>query len=291
MVGKNGQVGFELQRALIVLGDVFAVGRNDCDLKCPASIRRLAQDHHPNVIVNAAAYTAVDKAEEAKLVAESVNSIAPMVLAEEAERLGAILLHFSSDYVFAGDKLGEYVETDTPNPQSVYGATKLAGENGVQSNCMRHIILRTSWVLGAHGTNFAKTILRLTSERKSLKVVSDQFGAPTSAALLADLSAHLLRQAMQSNFDDFPFGLYHATASGVTSWYEYACHIVSKARMTGNYACVSEKAIKPITSVEYQTHAKRPANSHLSTQKLRSTFGLHLPNWKVGVDHVLEQIL
>ena len=290
MVGKNGQVGFELQRALIVLGDVFAVGRNDCDLKCPASIRRLAQDNHPNVIVNAAAYTAVDKAEEAKLVAESINSIAPMVLAEEAERLGAILLHFSTDYVFAGDKLGEYVETDTPNPQSVYGATKLAGENGVQSNCMRHIILRTSWVLGAHGTNFAKTILRLASQRYSLKVVSDQLGAPTSAALLADISAHLLRQAVQSNFNDFPFGLYHATASGVTNWHEYACHVINRARTAGKPIRVQRGSIFPVTSTEYPTCAKRPTNSRLNTDKLRNTFNLYLPHWKQSVDHVLDQI-
>ena len=290
LIGRNGQVGFELRRSLAVLGSVFATGSTDCDLNGQAGVRKLVQKYHPDVIVNAAAYTAVDKAEGDKFAAESINALAPMVLAEEAERLGAIFLHFSTDYVFAGDKSGAYVESDTPNPQNVYGETKLAGEQAIKAVCARHIILRTSWVVGAHGMNFAKTMLRLAAEHDSLQIVSDQFGTPTSAALLADLSAHLLRQAMQSVSDEFPFGLYHATASGVTNWHEYACHVINRARTAGKPIRVQRGSIFPVTSTEYPTCAKRPTNSRLNTDKLRNTFNLYLPHWKQGVDHVLDQI-
>ena len=290
LIGKNGQVGFELRRSLALLGEVLMVGRAECDLSDHEGIRKLVQNYHPDVIVNAAAYTAVDKAEEDYLVAEAINSTAPMILAEEADRLGAIFLHFSTDYVFAGDKEGFYSESDTPNPQNVYGATKLAGEQAVRAACARHMILRTGWVVGAHGMNFAKTVLRLAAERDSLQIVSDQIGIPTSATLLADLSGHLLHQAVHSSRHGFPFGLYHATASGATNWYEYACYVIGRARETGKPVRVQEDSIHPITSAEYPANAKRPLNSCLSTNKLRDAFKLHLPHWHHCVNHVLDQI-
>ena len=290
VTGKNGQVGFELSRSLAVLGDVRAVDIADCDLSDSAAIRNLVQGYHPDVIVNPAAYTAVDKAESDRLMAEAINTTAPAVFAEEAQRIGALLVHFSTDYVFDGQKVGAYTEEDVPNPQSVYGASKLAGERAVQAGCERHLILRTSWVVGAHGANFAKTMLRLATEREALSVVADQFGAPTSAALLADVTAHLIRQASLSA-QDMPYGLYHAVAGGVTSWHGYACHVIERARAAGKSIRLAPDAIKAITTAEYPTPAKRPANSRMETSKLCQTFGLHLPHWQAGVDHILDQIL
>lgn len=290
LTGKNGQVGFELRRSLAVLGEVLAVDVADCDLSDKAAIRQLVQSYRPDVIVNPAAYTAVDKAEGDTSLAEAINTTAPGVLAEEAERLGAMLVHFSTDYVFDGKKAGIYSEDDLPNPQSVYGATKLSGEHAVAAACARHLILRTSWVVGAHGGNFAKTMLRLASERDALSVVADQFGAPTSAALLADLTAHLVRQDSQSS-GEFPYGLYHTVASGVTNWHEYACYVIERARAAGKPIRVAPDAIRAITTADYPTPAKRPANSRMDTSKLRKTFGLRLPHWQEGVDHILDQIL
>ena len=291
LTGKNGQVGFELQRSLSLLGKVVAIDIQDCDLKDEHAIRRLVQAIEPNVIVNPAAYTAVDKAESEPASAEAINARAPAVLAQEAQRLGAMMVHFSTDYVFDGTLSRAYAETDTPNPSSVYGATKLAGELAVQAACSRHLILRTSWVVGAHGGNFAKTMLRLSAERDSLSVVADQFGAPTSAALLADLSALLVRDATRQPATGFPYGLYHAVASGVTSWHEYACHVIERAREAGRPLRVAATAIHPISSAEYPTPAKRPTNSRLDTTKLQHTFSVNLPHWQAGVDHILEQIL
>ena len=291
LIGKNGQVGFELRRSLTLLGEVLMVGRSECDLNDHEGMRELVRNYHPDVIVNAAAYTAVDKAEDDKSTAEAINAVAPMILASEAYRLGAIFLHFSTDYVFAGNKSSAYSESDTPNPQSVYGATKLAGERAIEAVCDRHIILRTSWVVGAHGMNFAKTMLHLAAERNILRIVSDQVGTPTSAALLADLSAYLLCQAAHSGADKFPFGLYHATASGETNWYEYACYVIERAHMAGKPVRVQKDSIHPVTSEEYPTIAKRPLNSCLNTDKLQCMFKLYLPHWQQGVDYVLDQIL
>jgi dTDP-4-dehydrorhamnose reductase len=288
LTGKNGQVGFELQRTLAVLGEVIAIDWEDCDLANAAEIRRVLRAISPNVIVNPAAYTAVDKAESDSSVAHAINAQAPGVLAEEAENLGALLVHYSTDYVFDGTKDGAYLESDVPKPSSVYGETKLAGERAVIASCSRHLILRTSWVVGAHGSNFAKTMLRLAAERDTLSVVADQFGAPTSAALLADLTSHLVRQAQHT---DFPYGLYHAVAAGETNWHAYACHVIERARAAGKHVRVAPDAIKAITTSEYPTPARRPANSRLDTSLLRETFGLHLPEWKMGVDHILDQIL
>lgn len=289
LTGKNGQVGFELRRSLALLGEIVAVDAAECDLADASAIRRLVHDVQPSVIVNPAAYTAVDKAEGDAGTAHAVNAGAPGVLAEEASRLGALLVHYSTDYVFDGSKAGEYLEDDAPNPQSVYGASKLAGEQAVREACQRHIILRTSWVVGAHGGNFAKTMIRLASEKEALNVVADQFGAPTSAAQLADLTAHLVRQATQG--DTFPYGTYHAVAGGVTNWHEYACYVIDRARAAGLPIKVAADAIRPIATSDYPTPAKRPANSRLSTRKLQETFNLRLPEWREGLDHILDQIL
>jgi dTDP-4-dehydrorhamnose reductase len=294
LTGKNGQVGFELQRALAPLGVVVAVDQAECDLADAVALRQLLRQVVPDVIVHPAAYTAVDKAETDVELAKAINVTATSVLGQEASNLNALVVYYSTDYVFDGSKDGYYTEADVPNPQGVYGATKLAGEQALQASGARHLILRTSWVVGAHGGNFAKTMLRLACERDAINVVADQFGAPTSAALLADLTAHLVRQASQ-NATDFPYGLYHTVADGVTNWHEYACYVIEKARAHGSYqgkpVQMAPDAIRPINTADYPTPAKRPINSRLDTTKLRQTFGLHLPNWRVGLDHILEQIL
>jgi dTDP-4-dehydrorhamnose reductase len=291
LVGKNGQLGFELQTSLPSLGDVRAIGRQDCDLSDEVAIRRLVRNHRPDVIVNAAAYTAVDQAQSEPVLAQAINTRAPAVLAEEAQQLGALLVHFSTDYIFDGHKDGIYTETDTPNPQNVYGQTKWAGELAVQVGCPHHLILRTSWVVGVHGSNFAKTILRLAMERESLSIVADQFGAPTSAAFLARVTAKLIQRAVESESGDFLYGIYHVVPRGMTTWYDYACYVIEQARRAGHPIRVLPSAIHSITTAEYPTPAKRPANTRLDTNKLRRTLGIELPDWQEGVDEVLGQIL
>ena len=290
LTGKNGQVGFELRRALAPLGELYAVDAAECDLRDADAIRGLVHDLRPDVIVNPAAYTAVDKAESDRENAEAVNAHAPAILAEEAEKLGAILVHYSTDYVFDGVKSGPYVESDSPNPQNVYGATKLAGERAVQTCCERHLILRTSWVVGAYGHNFARTILRLAAERDRLQVVADQIGAPTSAAWLANLTAHLLRQAGEEG-SSFPYGLYHATNSGATSWHGYARYLVEIAHRARYPLKARPDDIEPIPTEAYPRPARRPANSCLATAKLEQTFHLRCPPWQESLDHLLDQML
>jgi dTDP-4-dehydrorhamnose reductase len=290
LTGKNGQVGFELQRSLAPLGELIALDRAHCDLAKPDVLRALMREARPDVIVNAAAYTAVDRAESETEQARAVNARAPGVLGEEAQRLGALVVHFSTDYVFDGSKNEPYTETDPPNPQSTYGASKWAGEKALQASGARHLIFRTGWVAGVHGGNFAKTMLRLATERDNLAVVADQFGAPTSAALLADVTALLVRDAAQQP-DAFPYGLYHLAASGSATWHAYACHVIDRARAAGWPVKVAPQAIRAIRSDEYQTPARRPANSRLDTGHLCTTFDLHMPHWTRGVDHMLEQIL
>lgn len=291
LTGKNGQLGFELQRALAPLGEVVAVGSSDCDLADEQAVIELVRRVQPAIIVNPAAYTAVDKAESEPERAHAINATAPAILAEEAARLGAMIVHYSTDYVFDGSKTdGAYSEADTPGPINQYGASKLAGEQGVAEANPRHLILRTSWVVGVHGNNFAKTMLRLAAEKEQLNVVADQWGAPTSAALLADITAHLLRQ-YQNQQDSFPYGLYHLAASGETSWHNYACHVIERARAQGKPLRVSATGIQPIPASDYPTPARRPVNSRLSTAKLRQTFDLRLPAWQQGVDHILEQLI
>ena len=290
LTGKNGQLGFELQRALAPFGEIVAVGHGDCDMADAEALRALVRSVAPDVIVNPAAYTAVDKAEADQAAAYAVNTQAPRILGEEGARLGALVLHYSTDYVFDGTKEGAYAEDDEPNPQSVYGRTKREGELALIDANARHLILRTSWVVGAHGGNFAKTMLRLAAERERLSVVADQFGAPTSAALLADLSAHLVRQYQCGGSETFPYGIYHAVAAGETTWYDYARFVIAEALAAGKTLRTMPEAVEPLRTEQYPTPARRPANSRLDTSRFRAAFGLRLPSWQEGVRHVLQQI-
>jgi dTDP-4-dehydrorhamnose reductase len=291
LTGKNGQLGFELQRALAPLGEVVAVGTHDCNLADADALRALVRRVAPDVIVNPAAYTAVDKAESDEATARAVNTVAPAILGEEGAKLGALVIHYSTDYVFDGTKQGAYRESDAPAPQSVYGRTKLEGEQGLAAANPRHLILRTSWVVGAHGGNFAKTMLRLAGEREKLTVVADQFGAPTPAALLADLSAHLVREHARAGGVGFPYGTYHVAAGGETSWHGYAQFVIGEALAAGKTLKATVDAIAPLATEQYPTPARRPLNSRLDTTRFRTTFGLCLPPWQEGVAHVLRQIL
>jgi dTDP-4-dehydrorhamnose reductase len=291
LTGKDGQVGFELARALAPLGEVVAVGRADCDLADADALRALVRRVAPDVIVNPAAYTAVDKAEAERDLAYAVNARAPDLLGEEAARIEALVVHYSTDYVFDGAGTTPWTEDDTPAPRSVYGSSKLAGERALAEACPHHLILRTSWVLGAHGGNFAKTMLRLAAERESLTVVDDQFGAPTSAALLADVTAHLVRQYARDGATAFPFGTYHVAAAGDTSWYDYARFVLDAARAAGSTLKAGPDDVRPVTTAAYPTAAQRPANSRLDTSRFCRTFGLRLPPWQEGVTLVLRQLL
>ncbi|WP_296949182.1 dTDP-4-dehydrorhamnose reductase [uncultured Massilia sp.] len=290
LTGKNGQVGFELRRALAPLGEVVAVDQATCDLGDADAVRALVRRVAPDVIVNPAAYTAVDKAESDRDTAWAVNAVAPGVLGEEGARLGALVVHYSTDYVFDGAKDGAYTEDDVPAPQGVYGSSKLAGELALAAANPRHLILRTSWVVGAHGGNFAKTMLRLAAERDQLNVVADQFGAPTSAALLADLTAQLIGRYQRERATSFPYGTYHVAASGETSWHAYARFVVEAALAAGKTLKAGPGDIHPLATAQYPTPARRPANSRLDTQRFRAAFGLRLPPWQEGVGHVLEQL-
>jgi dTDP-4-dehydrorhamnose reductase len=291
LTGKNGQLGFELQRALAPLGEVHAVGSADCDLADEPALRKLIRKIQPQLIVNPAAYTAVDKAETEQDQARAVNALAPGVIGEEAARLGASVIHFSTDYVFNGEQALPYAEADATDPQSVYGSSKLAGEKALAKATNQHLVLRTSWVVGAHGGNFAKTMLRLAADREELKVVADQYGAPTSAALLADATAHVVRQLQRDGAATFPFGLYHLSAGGETTWHAYARFVIGQAMAAGKALKATPERVLPIPASSYPTPAKRPTNSRLNTERFQSTFGLHLPHWESGVRHILQQIL
>ena len=291
ITGANGQLGFELQRALAPLGDVVACGRDACNLSSPDSIRAAVRSAKPDVIFSAGAYTAVDKAESESDLARAINGDAPRILGEEAAKLGALVIHYSTDYVFDGTKPSAYREEDATNPLGVYGKTKLEGENALAASGADHLIFRTSWVFGAHGKNFIKTILRLASSRDELRIVADQFGAPTGAALLADASTHIATRYLRDGRENFPFGLYHLAAGGETSWHGFAQHIVAKAAAANSPLQATIDRILPIPAAEYPTPAARPANSRLDTSKFRTAFGLHLPDWKHGVDQVLDVLL
>ena len=291
LTGKEGQLGFELQRALAPVGQVFAVGRQECDLTDADALRHLVRSIKPDLIINPAAYTAVDRAESEPNLAAAINAKAPAILGEEANRLGAGVIHYSTDYVFDGASQTAYRESDATTPLSVYGRTKRDGDIALQHSCARHLILRTSWVVGAHGNNFIKTMLRLAGERDSLRIVADQYGAPTSAALLADVTAQLVGRMRCNGLADCPFGLYHLTAGGVTTWYEFACFVIAQARQAGTPIQTMAQNIQPITTEEYPLPATRPANSQLDTSLFRTTFNLELPHWQLGVHHILQQIL
>ncbi|NGZ08140.1 MAG: dTDP-4-dehydrorhamnose reductase [Nitrospira sp. LK70] len=291
LTGKRGQVGFELQRALAPLGEVYAVDHAECDLADASAISGLVRSVKPDLVINPGAYTAVDKAESEPALAHAVNAVAPGVLGEEAAKLGAWVVHYSTDYVFDGTKQGAYTEDDQTNPLNVYGRTKRDGEIALQSTGARHLIFRTSWVVGVQGQNFAKTVLRLALERESLNIVADQYGVPTSAALLADVTALLVRQRQREGDKDFPYGLYHLVPGGETNWCEYARFVLSEAVAAGKPLKLLPDAIRAVPSSEYPTVAKRPANSRLDPTKLRRCFDLELPEWHSGVQHVMQQIL
>lgn len=292
LFGKNGQVGFELQRTLSPFGLVHAFGRQDCDLANLSQVREIVRQRRPDIIVNASAYTAVDKAESEPQIAYLINAAVPSVLAEETASIGALLVHYSTDYVFDGKQPGWYIEDDIPNPQSVYGTSKLAGENGIAAAGCRNFIFRTSWVFGAHGGNFAKTILRLAKERESLNVIADQYGAPTSAHLIADVTAQVIAQYWNEvNRESFPYGIYHLVAAGETTWYEYAKYVITYAERIGVELQLKSSAIEAIPSIDYPLPALRPSNSKLDSGKLRKTFGLILPDWHQDMVSVLEKII
>lgn len=287
LLGSNGQVGWELQRSLSVLAPVVAVTRAECDLSDEGAVRKLVRRVAPCAIVNAAAYTAVDAAESDEAGATRLNATLPAVLADEAAGLDAWLLHYSTDYVFDGAKPDAYDESDAPNPQNVYGRTKLQGEQAAQA-WRRHLVLRTSWVFGAHGGNFLKTMLRLGRERAELSVVDDQVGAPTSAALIADVSAHMLSAVLNGRN---AAGLYHLASSGHTSWCGYARFIMAEARRLGADMQCTPESVRAIPGSAYPTPARRPANSRLDTRRLSETFGLVLPSWQAQASRVLETLL
>ncbi|HSH88051.1 MAG TPA: dTDP-4-dehydrorhamnose reductase [Methylophilus sp.] len=291
LTGCTGQVGFELQRSLAPLAEVIAISRGDCDLSDESALRGLIREIAPDGIINPAAYTAVDKAESDAGSARKINCDAPRIMGEEASACGAFVFHYSTDYVFEGVGNQFYKETDATNPQNVYGQTKLDGERALLSTCERSLIMRTSWVVGAHGANFAKTMLKLASERDSLSVVADQFGAPTSAALLADVTAQLIGRIQRQDDETFPYGLYHVTANGVTNWYEYARFVIAEAIRAGKSMKVLPEMVNPITTADYPVPARRPANSRLDTRQFQDAFDLRLPDWQHGVSHVLQQIL
>ncbi len=292
LLGKNGQLGWELQRSLAPLGEVIACGRNEADLAKLTELRALVRDISPQIIVNAAAYTAVDKAEAEPAQAFLINSDAVDVLAQEASLLKSWLIHYSTDYVFDGTQKGAYVETDTPAPLGVYGQSKFAGEEAVRASGCRHLILRTSWVYAARGNNFIKTMLRLARERDELKVVSDQLGAPTSAELLADVTACCLyRLQYDASFSREQSGTYHLAASGTTSWHGFAQMILDEAGRHGVELRATAKNVLAIPTSEYPLPAKRPLNSQLTTDKIRNTFNLALPSWQFHAKRALEEIV
>ncbi len=292
LFGKGGQVGWELQRSLAPLGEIVALD-HDSSEHCGnffdlAGLVDTVRDVKPDLVVNAAAHTAVDKAQSEPELARSLNALAPGVLAQEAARLGAWLVHYSTDYVFDGSGSRAWTETDAPAPLSVYGQTKLEGEQLVQAAGARHLIFRTSWVYAARGGNFAKTMLRLAQERERLTVIDDQIGAPTGAELLADVTAHAIRQVLRQPDDG---GIYHLVAGGETSWHGYASHVLSQARRLQPTLAIKATEVLPVPSSAFPTPARRPHNSRLDTRKLQATFGLSLPPWQQGVIRMLAEIL
>jgi dTDP-4-dehydrorhamnose reductase len=323
LLGKNGQVGWELQRSLAPLGCVTALGSHDTaptlcgNLTLPDQLRATIRQLKPDVIVNAAAYTAVDKAESEPQLAQQVNALGPAVLAEEAAQLGAWLVHYSTDYVFNGSGSTAWQEEDATGPLNTYGRSKLAGELAIRDSGCRHLIFRTSWVYAARGNNFAKTMLRLARERDTLNVINDQFGAPTSAELIADITAHALRTCLPHNApantrtsaslspslstststitstgENTPAGLsgtYHLAAAGETTWFHYAQHVLACAHELGMPLKAGPNAIEPVATRAFPTPAQRPHNSRLNTTKLQDTFGLTLPAWQAGVQRMVQE--
>ena len=292
LLGAGGQVGWELQRSLAPLGEVVALDRQSAslcgDLGNLQGLMETVQQVRPDVIVNAAAHTAVDKAESEAELAHTLNALAPGVLAQEAARLGALLVHYSTDYVFDGSGTRPWREDDATGPLSVYGQTKLDGERLIQAACPNHLIFRTSWVYAARGGNFAKTMLRLGQERERLSVIDDQFGAPTGADLLADVTAHAIRQVLHRRQDA---GLYHLVAGGETTWNGYAKYVLGQAKQASPAINIKAVEVAAVATSAFPTPARRPHNSRLDTSRLQATFGLSLPDWQRGVARMLTEIL
>jgi dTDP-4-dehydrorhamnose reductase len=290
LIGKNGQIGWELQRALTGLGEITATGKQELDLVDPANIRQIVQDTRPNLIVNAAAYTAVDKAEEEPDLAMAINATAPGILAQEAKKAGAALIHYSTDYVFDGNQTtGAYLEEDAPNPINVYGHTKLAGEQAVIKAGIPHLILRTAWVYGSRGKNFMLTITKLAKERDELRIVDDQRGAPTWCGAIADATARIIASLVGPSENQFSenmnkvSGVYQLSCGGETSWYEFAQAFLNHAKETGHAKII------PIPTSEYPTQASRPPRSVLSNAKIDRVLGIKMPLWNEALQQCLER--
>ena len=283
LLGKNGQIGWELQRTLAPLGEVIALGRQELDLLDQGAIRKTIRSRRPSIVVNAAAYTAVDKAEEEPDLAMAVNGIAPAILAEECSLLGAFLLHYSTDYVFDGSKSKAYTEEDRPNPLNIYGKSKLAGEQAVAEKEAAHLLIRTGWVYSQYGKNFLNTILRLAAEKKELTIVNDQYGAPTWSRMIAEATALLLAKSTGNLAQTRD--IYHLSAAGKTSWFGFAKKILSLA---ADHDLQAAKVV-PISSLEYKTRAARPANTVLDNTKINDNYGLFLPSWQDSLNLVYEQ--
>lgn len=293
LLGKNGQVGWELQRSLATLGEVVALNRQGVDglsgdISDLQALKQTIRTVRPDVIVNAAAHTAVDKAEQEHALAMRLNAEAPELMAQEAQRLGALLVHYSTDYVFDGSGSAARTESAAPGPLSVYGRSKYLGEQGIAATGCRYLVLRTSWVYAARGGNFAKTMLRLAQERERLTVIDDQWGAPTGADLIADATAHAIRHVSAHEAD---CGLYHLVAGGATNWHAYASHVIESGKRLRPDLAWKVQEIAPVPTSAFPTPAQRPLNSRLDTSKLRSAMHLHLPAWQQGVDRMLQEIL
>lgn len=287
LLGKNGQVGWELQRALAPLGQLVCLDRKNADLANAESVKGALLEYTPDIIVNAAAYTAVDKAESEVELANKINATSVALIAEYAKKNNALFIHYSTDYVFDGTKDGHYTEEDAVNPLSVYGSSKLAGEKAIVASGCRHLVFRTSWVFAAKGNNFAKTMIRLATEREELNVVADQFGAPTSAELIADVTAIAIIKSQSSDLS----GVYHLVAKGETCWHRYAQYVIEKAREKGVEIKCSSEAILPIPTEQFPVPATRPKNSRLNTTKLENNFDIVMPNWQIYVDRMLTEYL
>ena len=294
LLGKNGQVGWELQRSLAPLGEVLALDRHNThycgDLSKPEELAQTVLAYQPDFIINAAAHTAVDKAESEPDFARCLNTDAPAALAKAAAQVGAWLVHYSTDYVFDGSGTHARQEVESTGPLSVYGQTKLDGEKAIVGSGCKYLIFRTSWVYAARGGNFAKTMLRLAQERDKLTIINDQYGAPTGADLIADVTAHAMRRVL--NIQNVSLsGVYHLVASGETTWHGYASHVIGKAQDIKPDLQFKVAEVAPVPTSAFPTPAKRPLNSRLCTHKLQQTFGLLMPPWQQGVDRMLAEIL
>lgn len=291
VTGKNGQVGWELQRSLQSLGKVVAVNREHLNLSDSDNVREVIRKIQPDIIVNAAAYTAVDKAEEEQELAYQINAISPGVMAEEAKKISALLIHYSTDYVFNGQSNIAYTETDIPDPINIYGKSKLAGEKAIQDSGCDYLILRTSWVFSSRGHNFLLSMLKFSQEQERLKIVSDQIGSPTSANFIANATSQIICKTRTRHLQkEFPSGIYNLVSSGKTTWHGFASSIIETAQATISSLKIATKEILPIPTSEYPTPAKRPLNSLLSTERIQKEFGVYSPDWQEQMKLSIEEI-